>query len=81
MPVSFFLTAATSLRVLAGRVTGRLVRDDRGASMVEYALLVALIAVVALAALTALGHGIAGVFQSSCNAVSNAGGSTSTTCP
>lgn len=30
-------------------------RDDRGASLVEYALLLALIAVVCLAALTALG--------------------------
>jgi pilus assembly protein Flp/PilA len=30
-------------------------RDDRGASLVEYALLLALIAVVCLAAVTALG--------------------------
>ena len=31
------------------------VKDDRGAAMVEYALLLALIAIVAIAALTTLG--------------------------
>ena len=34
----------------------RIVRDDEGASLVEYALLVALIAVVCIAAVTALGQ-------------------------
>lgn len=33
-------------------------RDDRGASMVEYSLLLALIAVVAIAALLFLGHSV-----------------------
>lgn len=34
---------------------GRLVRDEEGASLVEYVLLVALIAVVCIAAVTLLG--------------------------
>ena len=37
----------------------KLVRDEEGASMVEYILLVALIAVVAAVGFTTLGHGIA----------------------
>ncbi|MFN8472164.1 MAG: Flp family type IVb pilin [Anaerolineae bacterium] len=37
--------------------------EDEGASMVEYAILVALIAVVGIAAVQALGTGIATVFQ------------------
>ncbi len=40
-------------------------RTERGASMVEYALLVGLIAVVAVVALAALGGGISGLFKSS----------------
>jgi pilus assembly protein Flp/PilA len=39
-----------------------LIRDDNGASMVEYALLVALIAVVSVVILTTLGKTIAGEF-------------------
>ena len=37
--------------------------EDEGASMVEYAILVALIAIVGIAAVQALGTGIATVFQ------------------
>lgn len=37
--------------------------EDEGASMVEYAILVALIAIVAIAAVQSLGNGIAQVFQ------------------
>ncbi len=37
-------------------------RDERGAEMVEYAIVTALIAVVALAAVQTLGTTIAGVF-------------------
>ena len=36
--------------------------DERGAALVEYALLVALIAVVAIIALTALGKGVESKF-------------------
>jgi len=39
-------------------------KKQRGASMVEYALLVALIAVVAIAAVSALGGGVSEKFSS-----------------
>jgi pilus assembly protein Flp/PilA len=53
-------------------------RTERGASMVEYALLVGLIAVVAVVAVAALGGGIKGLFNSANNCVGNAAaGSTS----
>jgi len=41
----------------------RFVKDQRGATMVEYAMLVALIAVVAVTALTLLGPSIAAKFE------------------
>ncbi len=44
----------TAYQFLSAWVTSR-VDDDRGASLVEYALLVALIAVVCIAAVTLLG--------------------------
>ena len=46
-------------------------RTERGASMVEYALLVGLIAVVAVVAVAALGGGIKGLFNSANNCVAN----------
>ena len=42
-------------RFVAPYVRARFGRDERGASLVEYALLVALIAVVCIAAVTILG--------------------------
>ena len=45
----------TSFEFLATWLRAR-VSDDRGASLVEYALLVALIAVVCIAAITLLGN-------------------------
>jgi pilus assembly protein Flp/PilA len=44
----------TTYQFLTAWVTSR-IDDERGASLVEYALLVALIAVVCIAAVTALG--------------------------
>jgi pilus assembly protein Flp/PilA len=41
----------------------RLVRDEEGASLVEYVLLVALIAVVCIAAVTLLGQSAKGKFE------------------
>ncbi len=38
-------------------------RDEEGATMVEYALMVALVAVVAIAAVTLLGKSLSGVFS------------------
>ena len=44
-------------------------RTERGASMVEYALLVGLIAVVAVVAVAALGGGIKSLFSSANNCI------------
>ncbi len=40
-----------------------LARDERGQTMVEYALIIALVAVVLVVALTTLGGGIGNTFQ------------------
>jgi pilus assembly protein Flp/PilA len=48
-------------------------RNERGASMVEYALLVGLIALVAVVAVTLLGKGISGLFSTANNCVSALG--------
>lgn len=45
----------TTYQFLSAWITSR-IDDERGASLVEYALLIALIAVVCLAAVTALGE-------------------------
>jgi len=45
----------------------RLFKDEEGASLVEYALLVALIAVVALAAIKLLGNGASTALTSAAN--------------
>ncbi len=49
---------ATLQALLAGRVE----RGDKGATMVEYGLMLALIAVVCLVAVTAIGLGANGMF-------------------
>ncbi len=41
----------------------RFVRDEEGASMVEYALLVALIAIVAIVAIGLVGTRVTGIFS------------------
>ncbi|MBE0611891.1 MAG: Flp family type IVb pilin [Dehalococcoidia bacterium] len=45
------------------RILALLPSDESGQSMVEYALVTALIAVVALVAVQTLGEGIVGVFE------------------
>jgi pilus assembly protein Flp/PilA len=45
------------------------VDDDRGASLVEYALLVALIAVVCIAAVTLLGNNASSKFDSAAQSI------------
>ena len=52
-------------------------RTERGATMMEYALLVGLIAVVAVVVLTALGGGISGLFRTANTCI---GGMNSTSC-
>jgi pilus assembly protein Flp/PilA len=46
-------------------------KDDRGASLVEYALLVALIAIVCIAAITLLGNNASEKFDVTANSISN----------
>ncbi len=68
--VSMFMNALVAVRAVGGSMASR-TRSERGASMVEYALLVGLIAVVAVVAITALGGGISGLFSSANNSVGN----------
>lgn len=44
-------------------------RDDRGATMVEYGLMVALIAIVAILAVTAIGTNVTDIFNRIANAL------------
>ena len=53
----------------------RLPARERGQSMVEYAIVAALIAVVAMAAVQALGGGIAGVFTNILSRIQSIGSS------
>lgn len=71
-----FINAFVAVRSAHGTLLQR-ARTERGASMVEYALLVGLIAVVAVVAIAALGGGISGLFS---NANSCVGGLNASTC-
>ena len=66
--VELFLNAFVAVRSAHSNRLER-ARTERGASMVEYALLVGLIAVVAVVAVTALGGGISGLFGHASNCV------------
>ena len=48
---------------------GRFMRDDEGQSLVEYALLVALIAVVSITVLRELGAAVRNTFERSANSL------------
>lgn len=61
---------STSYEFLATWLRARF-DDERGASLVEYALLVALIAVVCIAAITLLGNSASAKFSTVANSVSN----------
>ena len=61
-------TMSTSYEFVSAWLQSRC-KSDRGASLVEYALLVALIAVVCIAAVTMLGNNAASKFSSVGNAV------------
>lgn len=54
-------------------------REEKGASAVEYGLLVAAIAAVIVIIVFALGSVVNGVFQSTCDSISSGAGG-STTC-
>jgi pilus assembly protein Flp/PilA len=66
---TIFMQAFFAVRSAHGSMLER-ARVERGASMVEYALLVALIALVSVAALVLLGPSIAGLFTHANNCVS-----------
>lgn len=53
----------------------RLLRDDRGQDLIEYALLAGLIAVVAVAAITSTGTAVQGLFGTVATQVGGAAGS------
>ena len=60
----------TSFQFLATWLRAR-VEDERGASLVEYALLVALIAVVCIAAITLLGNNASTKFSTVAGSIGN----------
>jgi pilus assembly protein Flp/PilA len=66
---AIFVEAFAAVRGLHGTLLGR-ARTERGASMVEYALLVGLIAVVAVVAVSVLGTSISGLFSNANSCVS-----------
>jgi pilus assembly protein Flp/PilA len=70
--IGYFMNAFVAVRTAHGAMLER-ARTERGASMVEYALLVGLIAVVAVVAIAALGGGIKGLFSNANNCVGNSG--------
>ena len=55
-------SALVSMVAYIAGVKNRLTREEKGATMVEYGLMVALIAVVVITALLVLGPKIAGLF-------------------
>ena len=57
------------LFVLKAWIQAKFSSDERGAAMVEYGLLLALIAVIAIAALTVLGNNVSSKFSSVGSAV------------
>jgi pilus assembly protein Flp/PilA len=59
------------VQVLAVYLRAHVDDDDRGASLVEYALLVALIAVVCIAAVTLLGNNASRKFSAVAASISN----------
>ena len=59
----------------------RLRRDEKGATAVEYGLMVGLIAVAIIVAVTTLGDELTGLFESVSGSIGGAGGGTTTTTP
>ncbi|MGH9131116.1 MAG: Flp family type IVb pilin [Acidimicrobiales bacterium] len=63
--------AYTAFTNFVAFIQGRLQRDHKGAALVEYALLVALIAAAAIVILTVLGKSISHLFGGVNNAIGN----------
>ena len=55
------------------QVMSKLVRDDSGATAIEYGLIAALISVVIIGVLTTVGNNLLAVFTNVGNALNNAG--------
>jgi pilus assembly protein Flp/PilA len=63
----FFVGVFPMIHSFVSSVVRRFVRDERGATMVEYGLLVALVAVAVIGAVTALGGSINTFFETADN--------------
>ena len=74
MLTPYVVIYATALMRIIGGVSRRFAVARSGQSMVEYAILAALIAIVAMAAVQALGGGITTVFQNILGRLSGLGG-------
>jgi Flp pilus assembly pilin Flp len=74
MLTPYVVIYANALMRKMGGVSRRLAVSQSGQSMVEYAILAALIAIVAMAAVQALGGGITIVFQNILGRLSGLGG-------
>ncbi len=59
---SWFVRVICMLQAVVSKVVSRFVRDERGATMLEYGLLVGLIAIVAIGAIGALGTSLGDFF-------------------
>jgi pilus assembly protein Flp/PilA len=70
---SFYIGVFIMIQSIAAKLIGRFIRDQRGATMVEYGLLVALVAVAVLVAVTSLGGAIGSIFQTASDDLSGAG--------
>ena len=49
-------------------------KDEEGATMVEYAIMVSLIAVVSIIVVGSLGKAVSGVFSTACSSLNSASG-------
>ncbi|HEV2809766.1 MAG TPA: Flp family type IVb pilin [Acidimicrobiales bacterium] len=63
----------TQLHLMVSYLQARFNSDEKGAALVEYALLVALIAVASIVILELLGNGISGMFTRVNDQISTAG--------
>ena len=64
------VTCTTCEKIDMQKLISRLRRDDEGAALVEYGLLVGLIAVICVVAVTALGTEVSAAFSSIASALS-----------
>ena len=73
------LNPIQTLVTLVAFAQDRLKRDEKGATAVEYGLMVGLIAVVIIAAVSLLGEQLNGLFDTVTDKLGGAGGTTTTT--